>query len=203
MVVPIRANLGTRVPRCRADLEEPRPVRARPDARPWEVGVVPRAGDPLRVLFEAQYASMVRLATVVLGHNAAAEDVVQQAFVSMDRVLPGLPEGAEVAYLRKVVLNGCRSEVRAGQARKRRPVRLREGEPPAPEEEAVRDDQHRRVLAAIDRLPLRQRQCVILRYYAGLHDPEIAATLDLSVGSAKTHLRRGLKALHDQLGVLR
>jgi RNA polymerase sigma factor (sigma-70 family) len=67
----------------------------------------------------------------------------------------------------------------------------------------VRDDQHRRVLAAIDRLPMRQRQCIVLRYYSGLSDSEVADTLGLSLGSAKTHLRRGQQALHDQLGALR
>jgi RNA polymerase sigma factor (sigma-70 family) len=161
------------------------------------------AGGDLRALFDAHYLPMVRLATVVLGHNAAAEDVVQQAFMTLDRMLPTLRAGAEVAYLRVSVMNGCRSHARASHARKRRPVIVREGEPPVPEDEVIRDDQHRRVLEAIDRLPYRQRQCVILRYYAGLHDPEIATALGLSLGSAKTHLRRGQKALHDQLGALR
>ena len=45
------------------------------------------------------------------------------------------------------------------------------------------------------------RQCVALRYYEQLSDTEIAATLDLSEGSAKTHLRRGLAALKQLLEV--
>jgi RNA polymerase sigma factor (sigma-70 family) len=165
------------------------------------MGPVP--GADLRALFESHYQPMVRLATVVLGHNAAAEDVVQQAFVALDRVLPTLAPGVAAGYLRASVMNGCRSYVRAGRARKRRPNAVREGAPPAPEDEAVRDDQHRRVLAAIDGLPWRQRQCLVLRYYSGLHDTEIAETLGVSLGSAKTHLRRGQRALHDQLGALR
>ena len=161
------------------------------------------AGSDIRSLFDAQYGPMVRLATVMLGHNAAAEDVVQQAFVALDRRLANLQPGAEVAYLRASVMNGCRSHVRAGRARKRTLVMVREGSPPAPEDEAIRDDQHRRVLAAIDRLPLRQRQCIVLRYYLGLHDSEVAETLGLSLGSAKTHLRRGQHALAAQLETLR
>ena len=62
--------------------------------------VDPVAGSDLRSLFDAHYAPMVRLATVMLGHNAAAEDVVQQAFVALDRRLPGLRPGTEAAYLR-------------------------------------------------------------------------------------------------------
>jgi RNA polymerase sigma factor (sigma-70 family) len=161
------------------------------------------AAADLRAVFDAHYASMVRLATVVLGHNSAAEDVAQQAFVALDRALGRLTPGSEAAYLRASVINGCRSHVRAGRTRKRSPVALREGSPPEPEDEVVRDEQHRRVLAAVDRLPWRQRQCVVLRYYAGLHDHEIAAALGLSLGSAKTHLRRGQHALRAELGGLR
>jgi RNA polymerase sigma factor (sigma-70 family) len=157
----------------------------------------------IRSLFDAHYTSMVRLATVMLGHNAAAEDVVQQAFVALDRRLSSLTPGAEAAYLRTSVMNGCRSHVRAGRAQKRQLVMVREGTPPAPEEEAIRDDQHRQVLAAIDQLPERQRQCVVLRYYLGLSDREVAETLGLALGSAKTHLRRGQQALAEKLGELR
>jgi RNA polymerase sigma factor (sigma-70 family) len=160
-------------------------------------------GGDLRSLFDAHYGSMVRLATVMLGHNAAAEDVVQQAFVALDRRLAGLQPGSEVAYLRTSVVNGCRSQVRAGRALKRQPVLVREGAPPLPDEEAVRDDQHRAVLAAIDALPRRQRECVVLRYYLGLRDTEIAETLGLALGSAKTHLRRGQQALAESLEGLR
>jgi RNA polymerase sigma factor (sigma-70 family) len=161
------------------------------------------AGLDLRALFDAHYEGMVRLATAVLGHNAAAEDVVQQAFVALDRRLAHLEPGGEVAYLRTSVMNGCRSHTRAARARKRQPIALRERGPALPEDEAVRDDQHRRVLAAIDRLPMRQRQCIVLRYYSGLSDSEVATTLGLSLGSAKTHLRRAQQALHEQLGELR
>jgi len=166
-------------------------------------GVNPPVAADLRSLFDGHYDSMVRLATVLLGHNAAAEDVVQQAFVALDRRLSGLKPGAEVAYLRTSVVNGCRSHARAGRARKRQLVLVRDGAPPAPDEEAIRDDQHRVVLAAIDGLPERQRQCVILRYYLGLSDSEIAEAVGVSLGSAKTHLRRGQQALADRLGALR
>jgi RNA polymerase sigma factor (sigma-70 family) len=161
------------------------------------------AGSDLRSLFDSHYEPMVRLATLMLGHNAAAEDVVQQAFVALDRRLAGLRPGAEAAYLRTSVVNGCRSYVRAGRARKRQLVLVREGSPPLPDEEAVRDDQHRAVLAAIDQLPRRQRECVVLRYYLGLSDTEVAEATGLALGSAKTHLRRGQHALAELLEGLR
>jgi RNA polymerase sigma factor (sigma-70 family) len=163
----------------------------------------PPVHDPLRVLFDQHYQPMVRLATALLGHTAAAEDVVQQAFLSVNGALLRLKVGSELAYLRKAVMNGCRSQVRHDRARKRRPVLTRDDEVARPDDNAVHRDQQSRVLEAIDRLPMRQRQCLVLRYYGGLTDTEVAAALDLSAGSAKTHIRRGLLALHDQLGDLR
>jgi RNA polymerase sigma factor (sigma-70 family) len=160
-------------------------------------------GDPLRALFDREYRTMVGLATALLADRAAAEDVVQQSFLAVEPVLPRLEPGGEGAYLRKVVMNGCRSQLRRDRARKRQPVLVRDDDVERPDDRAVHDEQHDRVLAAIDQLSLRQRQCIVLRYYGGLSDPEVAAALDLSLGSAKTHLRRGLDALHDLLGDLR
>ena len=51
------------------------------------------------------------------------------------------------------------------------------------------------VLARVRRLPRRQRECVVLRFYADLTVPEIAATLGVAEGSVKSHLHRALAAL--------
>jgi RNA polymerase sigma factor (sigma-70 family) len=159
--------------------------------------------DPLRELFDREYRAMVGLATAVLTDRATAEDVVQQAFLAVEPVLGRLEPGGEGAYLRRAVMNGCRSQLRKDRARKRQPVLVRAGTVERPDDRAVQSEQHDQVLAAIDQLSLRQRQCIVLRYYGGLSDPEVAAALDLSLGSAKTHLRRGLDALHELLGDLR
>jgi RNA polymerase sigma factor (sigma-70 family) len=59
----------------------------------------------------------------------------------------------------------------------------------------ARSDEHRRVLEEVRRLPVRQRDCVALRYYEELSHETIGATLDISVNSVKTHLRRGMENL--------
>jgi RNA polymerase sigma-70 factor (sigma-E family) len=158
--------------------------------------------DPLRALYESHAAAMLRLATALLGDAAAAEDVVQDAFVSIDRSLRTIPAGARVAYLRTAVMNGARSSIRRSRATKRQPIPQRD-DVPSLDESAVRHDQQERVIRALDALPFRQRQCLVLRYYGGLADREVAETLGISLGSAKTHLRRGLDALHETLGDLR
>src|SRR5215204_6003707 len=56
-------------------------------------------------------------------------------------------------------------------------------------------DGHDRVVVALRRLPVRQREAVVLRYYLDLSETDIAATMGVSAGSVKTHLHRGLAAL--------
>jgi RNA polymerase sigma factor (sigma-70 family) len=54
--------------------------------------------------------------------------------------------------------------------------------------------------SAVARLPRRQREAVSLRYFGDLSERDVAAIMDVSVGSVKTHLHRGLATLRDQLG---
>lgn len=166
---------------------------------PVEVRAV--RGVALPELYRAQFEAMVRVATALLGDRAAAEDVVQDAFVSVGRKLDVL-HGSEVAYLRRAVVNGCRSSVRRGRAAKRQPVALIVDLAGADVTAAERA-QNERVLRALDALSERQRQCLVLRYYAGLSDAEIAPAVGISLGSAKTHVRRGLDALRTSLEDLR
>ncbi|WP_432486378.1 RNA polymerase sigma factor, partial [Kineococcus esterisolvens] len=67
--------------------------------------------------------------------------------------------------------------------------------PEGPEERAVRSAEHRLVLAALDALPVRQREVLVLRYSADLSEQDIAEALGISRGAVKTHAHRGLAAL--------
>jgi RNA polymerase sigma-70 factor (sigma-E family) len=153
------------------------------------------ADDALTLLFRAHYAGLVRLALVLADDHASAEDVVQDAFAKMHRSWGRLrdPDRA-LSYLRAAVVNGGRSRLR----------RLRVARayvPPHPldaasaEERAVDREDTTEVLAALRRLPTRQREVLVLRYYADLSEAEIATTLGLSTGAVKSHAHRGLAAL--------
>jgi RNA polymerase sigma-70 factor (sigma-E family) len=168
------------------------PGRARADA----------VGDPLADLHRAEYAPLVRLATVVLGDVGLAEQVVQDAFVRLAlrwRGLRGLDNPA--AYLRSAVLNGCRSLLRHHRVRDRHDARLAVSPGPfpgaavGPEPAALAGEHRDEVVAALRRLPLRQREALVLRYYLDLPEAEMAAAMGVSPGSVKTHLHRGLAAL--------
>lgn len=168
------------------------------DAVPQDA--VPQDADAaLRVLYAAHWGRLVRLAAVLLGSTSAAEEVVQDAFVSMYRRWHRLqdPEAAG-AYLRASVVNGCRSAYRHRTVEERhRPAAP--PEPAGPEERATQRDDDAAVLAALRRLPARQQEVLVLRYYLDASEAEIADLVGISRGSVKTHAHRGIAALRSSL----
>jgi RNA polymerase sigma-70 factor (sigma-E family) len=153
-------------------------------------------------LFRAHATALLRLAIVLSGDRDLSEELVQEAFVRLHRAATPPAPGAELAYLRRTVINLVH-----GHHRHLRVVRRRAHEPPpdreAAEVDAVRRDGQRRVTDAVRNLPRRQRDCVVLHYYADLTDTEIADELGISPGSVKTHLHRARAALADRLEDLR
>lgn len=160
------------------------------------VDMVPDTGDAwLARLYREHYRDLVRLATLLVGDRATAEEVVQDAFVRVHLARGRLQdEGAQPRYLRSAVLNGARSAVRKREVR-RRPFANPPRPQPGPEGAALAGDEHRRMIDALRGLPSRQRECLVLRYYLDLSEAEIAATLAISAGSVKTHASRGIAAL--------
>jgi RNA polymerase sigma factor (sigma-70 family) len=73
----------------------------------------------------------------------------------------------------------------------------------AADHDTVRREGQRHIAAAVRALPTRQRDCIVLRYYADLTDTEIASALGISAGSVKTHLHRAREALAPHLEALR
>ncbi|MDQ3462055.1 MAG: SigE family RNA polymerase sigma factor [Actinomycetota bacterium] len=159
--------------------------------------------EALALLHRDHYRSLVRLAALLLDDVGASEGVVQDAFVKVQLGWGRLadPERAP-AYLRSAVLNGARSRMRHRQVQDRH---LQAVPPPTPSAEAgaLAADEHHRVIAALGVLPARQREAVVLRYYLDLSEAEMATAMAISAGSVKTHLHRGLAALHETLGETR
>ena len=160
-----------------------------------------RGADPLAELHHAHYTSLVRLAALLLGDTGRAEEVVQDAFVKLHSRIGGLRRSdAAPAYLRSAVLNGARSQLRHRAVHDRHAERVSTlGVSPSAEAGALARTEHDRVLAAMRRLPDRQREALALRYYLDLSEAEMAAAMGISTGSVKTHLHRGLAALGDLL----
>lgn len=154
-------------------------------------------------LYRAHGARLVRLARMFVDDRAAAEDLVQEAFIRFHRARHRLRDrDASAAYLRSTVLNLARDHNRRGLMALRH-IDSRAHHVgsigPDPDVAALLEEEQRELVEAVAALSSRQRDCVVLRYYLELSYDEVAATLGLSVNSVKTHLKRGLAQLRGRM----
>jgi RNA polymerase sigma-70 factor (sigma-E family) len=154
----------------------------------------------IRALYTERHAEMVRFATFLTGDAHAAEDLTQEAFVKVYDAWERIddPERA-VAYLRATIVNLTRGRHR------RQVVADRNQQPHLSIVASAEDDAMGRVdrdtvLAAVAALPHRQRACVVMKHWLRMTEGEIATTLELSIGSVRTHTKRGVDALQRTLG---
>jgi RNA polymerase sigma-70 factor (sigma-E family) len=144
-------------------------------------------------LYQAYATGLVRLAMLMLADQQAAEDVVQDAFLGLYRRWGTLADpGKALIYVRSSVLNGCRTVLRK---RSRRLPSYREPDAESAEALAILGEEHREVLAALRRLPARQREAVVLRHCLGLSEQETALTMKISRGTVKSASSRGIATL--------
>lgn len=153
-------------------------------------------------LFREHYRPLVRLASILVDDVGTCEELVQDAFVAvMRRSTVWADPACAPAYLRSAVLNGARSHLRKQQVRRRWLLRAPSpGHQPAADTRALLDAETDTMLAALRRLPARQREVLALRFYLELSEAEIADALGISPGSVKTHAHRGLAALAGHVG---
>jgi RNA polymerase sigma factor (sigma-70 family) len=159
---------------------------------------VPTDAPDRAVLYARHYLALVRLAVQLVDDLETAEDVVQDVFAAWPA--NSSPEDP-LRYLRSAVVNRSRSALRrrrTARAFGRQPTVLRPGEPA--DMDLLRNERQRALLAHIDRLPRRQREVVILRYYEDLAISDIAAVLDIRASAVSTSLSRALTTLADLLG---
>jgi RNA polymerase sigma-70 factor (sigma-E family) len=149
-------------------------------------------------LYSIHYRPLVRLATLLVRDAATAEEVVQDAFVAMRGGWQRLGDAEKaLAYLRQAVVNRSRSVLRhrtlAGSD-------LQEVLPDTPDAQSGAPGllEQPAARAALRGLPDRQREAIVLRYYAGLSEGEIAA-MGISRGAVNSHTARGLSALRAAL----
>jgi RNA polymerase sigma-70 factor (sigma-E family) len=150
-------------------------------------------------LYSLHYRPLVQLAMLLVRDATTAEEVVQDSFVAMHGVWQLLRDADKaLAYLRRSVVNRSRSVLRhrtAAGSQLQQALPDRPGAGPGAhgllEQPAA--------AAALRGLPERQREAIVLRYYAGLPEGEIAAAMGISLGAVKSHTARGLSALRAAL----
>lgn len=135
-------------------------------------------------LYRQRYEAMVRLAYLLTGSNAVAEELVQDAFVKVHRNWDRAQ--APAAYLRVAVVNACRSY-------HRRRYLERDRRPHAPD--AVGEFAPDEMWDALSGLRPRQRAALVLKFYEDLSEAEIADALGCRPGTVKSLISRGLDEL--------
>jgi RNA polymerase sigma-70 factor (sigma-E family) len=163
-----------------------------------EVRSAPSVWDADRVvteIYHGEYKSLVRLAVLLVHDVPTAEEVVQDAFEAMHTAWRRLRDSEKaLSYLRQAVVNRSRSVLR------HRTVVDKNAPKPAPDEPSAEQGalaliERSLVVAALRTLPDRQREAIVLRYYADLSEADIAATMGISRGAVKSHTARAMAAL--------
>jgi len=146
-------------------------------------------------LYQASAVGLIRLAFVMLGDLESAEDVVQEAFCGLYRQWGRLRDADRATfYLRTSVLNGCRSALRRRILRRR----VLPDQPPAvvsAEAVVLSGEEREEVFRAVGRLPHRQREALVLRFYLDLSDDEIARVMGIRPSTVRSTMVRALETL--------
>jgi RNA polymerase sigma-70 factor (sigma-E family) len=157
------------------------------------------AGRAVTEIYAAHYRSLVRLAMLLVRDAATAEEVVQDSFVAMHGAWVRLRDSEKaVSYLRASVVNRSRSVLR------HRVVVDRNAPAPPPDEPsaehgAITALERAAVVSALRGLPARQREALVLKFYADLSEAQIAAAMGISKGAVKSHTARAIASLRNVL----
>jgi len=153
------------------------------------------AARAVTAIYTTHYRSLVRLAVLLVRDVATAEEVVQDSFIAMHGAWRRLRDTDKaLSYLRQSVVNRSRSVLR------HRMVVDKNAPKPAPdmpsaEQGAMSLLERTAVIAALRTLPPRQREALVLKFYADLSEAQIATAMGISRGAVKSHTARGVAAL--------
>jgi len=159
------------------------------------------------VIFDRHAGAGYSLAYRMCGRRALAEDVVQEAFLSLWRSGNGYDRarGSVRSWVLSAVHNRAidalrRTGAKAGRDVSDEGIAERLQAPEATDTEVVRRDEARRVRGALEELPPDQRQVIELAYFGGLTHSQIAEVLELPPGTVKGRMRLGLTKMRSALG---
>lgn len=160
-----------------------------PAATAWD------ASSAVTEIYRDHYSQLVRLACLLVHDVQTAEEVVQDAFEAMHAAWRRLHDTEKaLAYLKQTVVNRSRSVLRHRKVVDMHPPK------PAPDEQsaelaAMTLLERSAVTSALLSLPIRQREAIVLRYYADLSEADIAKVMGISRGAVKSHTARAMAAL--------
>jgi len=147
----------------------------------------------LRDVFVRHYEALLRLCLLLTGRLDVAEDLSQETFARALVRVGKLPENEQFPYLRATASNVWKNSLRRLALERRHRTT-------APRDEDLSSlEEHDVLWRAIQRLPVRQRSCIVLRYYEDLSERQTSAVLGCSVGTVKSQTSRALVRLRKEL----
>lgn len=147
--------------------------------------------DAMVALFHAERDGLVRMATLMVGSAAIAEEVVQGAFAGVAPRWESIDQPG--AYLRRSVVNGC------AQVLRRRDAERRAIDSQVPRPDVALPTRLIELSDALDQLNERQRLVIVMRYFVDMHDDDIAEALDVKASSVRSLARRAMAILRKEL----
>ena len=157
------------------------------------------ASEVVTELYAAYYNQLVRLALLLVHDLQTAEEVVQDAFEAMHDAWRRLRDSEKaLSYLKQSVVNRSRSVLRHRKVVDLHPPKPAPDEPSA-EHAVLALLERSAVVSALRALPERQREAIVLRYYADLAEADIAKAMGISRGAVKSHTARAMAALKSTL----
>lgn len=153
------------------------------------------------MLMERHAPKAFRLARSMLGNDADAEDVAQEAMMRLWRQAPNWQPGRAKAstWLWRVTANLCIDRSRNRDSAPDCRIAEAASELPTAEERMIASDRAAALRRALLGIPARQRAAVVLRHLEGLSNPEVASALGVSVEAAESLVSRGVRGLRSQL----
>ena len=150
-------------------------------------------------LYGTHYRPLVRLAAMLVGDVPTAEELVQDSFIALHAGWRRLADSDRaLSYLRQSVVNRCRSVLRHRLIADKLAPAIAPGIPGAAREQITLPG-HSALVSALRILPPRQREVLVLRYYANLSDAQIATTMGISTGAVNSHIARAMSSLQAEL----
>jgi RNA polymerase sigma-70 factor (ECF subfamily) len=181
----------------------PRPAGAASVAPPDDLPLVERAllgdGRAYDELYRRHRDRVARVAYLLLGDPDQAQDAAQEAFLIGWRDLRRLRDPARFRpWVTGVAVNLCRRRHRAS-ARAQQALDRHPGDGGTPADEGDTAAVRLAVRAAVEALPRRMREVVVLRFYCGFWEAEIAEALGIARGTVKSRLGRARSRLAEDL----
>lgn len=143
-------------------------------------------------LYQREYQPMVRLARLLTGSLATAEELVQDAFITLHQRADRIDNPG--GYLRRTVVNNCYSHLRRADL-ERRKLQVVGNRPDHPELPTDLDETWR----SLESLKPRQRTALVLRFYEDLSVADVAELMGVREGTVKSLVHRGLRQLEKEL----